>query len=597
MRKIHCLLVLAACLALAACDTAVNVDATSNVTANYSSVLVTVKEVWVNESATAAPEDTTWQKFPLDEPETLDLVDATSGTLKQLATELALPAGTYHQMRLILADRTESLTESADSASATYNDQVTYLDADGNSVTLPLELANPAQGIGIEMELKVPAATEAILAALSSSSATSTTSTSTSLTDTSTDTSTDSSTSTDTSTSTARATATALSDTNTVTATADIVFDAARDLTEFTFSDQRGFLLNPTLKAYDPKSVGTIQGALDVSLLTFASDGTGRPDVQVTAEGLNDDGTRRVIIGSAPVQSDGNFVLYPLPLATDKSTTTTTYDLVIHGPNIRTIIIRSVPVTKGAPANATDIALGTLTLDAADSYAVNLAADSTVTQRGSRVAFYQSLPDDAVPYLIELRTVDPISGQFASDQFVSGSSTLLYGTYATSFSFAVAAPQEGASRYAVAAIDPLYGNGSYSETLLAPPSVTTGTAPFTVPAIELPSEAAAGTISATISVGTAGKYDKGTLVITHNGAVVATSSLDDALASGAAAPVVTVTNIPASNAASSFDQGLYYAEAWVWNSSDAAETFVRQAGAGVIDLRSTLTGTASVTLN
>jgi hypothetical protein len=59
---------------------------------------------------------------------------------------------------------------------------------------------------------------------------------------------------------------------------------------------------------------------------------------------------------------------------------------------------------------------------------------------------------------------------------------------------------------------------------------------------------------------------------------------------------VTVTNVPASTAAG-FDKGLYYAEAWAWNSSDPTDTFTRQAATGAIDLRSTLTGTAAVSLN
>ena len=589
MRKVPALLIALLCLGLAACDTAVNVDATSNVTASYSSVLVTVKEVWINESATAGPDDATWVKFPLEEPQTLELVTATSGTLKQLATDLALPAGTYHQMRLFLADRSESLTDSANSASATYNDQVTYIDIDGNSITLPLELANPAQGIGIEMELKVPAASDAILAALAGSSSTTSTTTTTTnnLTDT-TDTSTDTSTPT-------RTPAATLSDTNSVTATANIVFDAARDLTAFSFSDQRGFLLNPTLKAYDPKSVGSIQGQLDLSLIPFASSGSGKPEIQVTAEDLNEDSTRREIVASAPVKADGTFVLYPLPLKTDKRTSTT-YDLVIHGPEVRTIIIRTVPVTSGTPSSGANIALGTLTLDPADSYAVNLAADSSVSERGARVGFYQSLPDDDVPYLIELRPVDPLSGQFAADELVSGSSTLVYGTYASSFSLVAAEPQEGASRYAVAAVDPLYGDGDYSATLLTPPALSSNVATFTVPAIAIPETAAAGTIAATIAVATAGKYDKGAVVITHNGAVVAAAPLDDALAAGGASTVVNITNVPASTTAG-FDKGLYYAETWAWNSADPVNTFTRQAGTAAIDLRTTLTTTASLTLN
>ncbi len=39
------------------------------------------------------------------------------------------------------------------------------------------------------------------------------------------------------------------------------MFDARRDLTQFVFSDQPGFLLNPSLTAYDTRKVGTIQGS------------------------------------------------------------------------------------------------------------------------------------------------------------------------------------------------------------------------------------------------------------------------------------------------------------------------------------------------
>jgi uncharacterized protein DUF4382 len=604
---------MAACAALVGCDTAVNVDATSNVTANYSSVLVTVKEVWVNESATAGPEDTTWQKFPLDEPQTLELVNATDGTLQQLASSLSLPAGTYHQMRLILADRTETLTSSASSANATYNDQVTYLDADGNSVTLPLELANAAQGIGIEMNLEVPAATEAILAALGSAAATNSSSTTNGSTSGSTEGSTTGTTtdttgstltvddfatsSTDTTSTTTTPTVAAVSDSSeeTVTATASIVFDAARDLTAFNVGDARGFLLNPTLAAYDPKDVGTIQGTLDLSLITIPTGGTGRPEIQVTAEDLNADGTRRIVIGSAPVQSNGSFVLYPLPLKSAHGSSTTTYDIVIHGPGVRTVIVRAVPVTKGTPSGTSNV-LSALALSPAESYSVNVASSSPVTQRGARVGFYQSVPDDTVPYLIELRTVDPLTGLFATDENLSGASTIVYGTYASSLSLAEAAPQEGAANYRVAAVDSLFGDGSYSETVLAPPSTTSDTATFSVPALSIPSSAAAGTIAATVNVASPGKYDKGALVITHDGAVVAVAALDSALTSGATAPVVIVENVPGSTS-SGFAQGLYYAEAWAWSSSDPSGSFTRQPSASAIDLRSTVSANAALTLN
>src|SRR5262249_4689156 len=96
---------LAACVLLAACEPVVNVDATADVSARYSTVLVTVKEIWFNESATAVPADTSWQKFPLKKTITIDLVELTGGTMASIAEELKVPVGTYRQIRVILASR------------------------------------------------------------------------------------------------------------------------------------------------------------------------------------------------------------------------------------------------------------------------------------------------------------------------------------------------------------------------------------------------------------------------------------------------------------------------------------------------------------
>lgn len=647
MRKV--LFLLAICASLSACDSSVNVNATANVPAEYSSVLVTVKEVWFNESATAVPEDTTWQKFPLAEPVTLELAEDLSGTLSDVASQLKLPTGEYRQVRLYLADRSETLTSSASSASATFNNQVTFSDANGTENTLPLEIPNAAQGIGIQTDLKVKAATDAILASVAGANG-ATSGTTTGLTnggstiiggttgsttgstintgdvsdttdtgtiDTGAGTSTGTATGTRTGTTTGNgagasigtSTGTATSsdastttnDTTlfassgntdtTVTATSQLVFDAARDLTPFQFSDTAGFLLNPTIAAYDSDQVGTIQGQLDLSALTL-SEATTRPDLQVTAEKLSDDSTRRVIVANASVSANGTFVLYPLPIDSSKSDATT-YDLVMHGPGVRTVILRNVPVTRGEPGSATDISIGNLAMTPADSYAVNLASDSTVGARGSRVGFYQTLPDDEAPYLIELRTVDPLTGRFAADEAVSGSPTVIFGTYSGSFSFQEAAPREGASKYSVAVQAPLFAEGAFASTSVAPPVTAGTTSTFTVPAAGLPDTASSGTIAAALSIGTPGKYDKGALFVTHDGAVVAVASLDDTLAQSQPSATVNVTDVPANTATG----GYYYVEAWAWSSSDPAGTFTRQSGGSAVDLRTALNASTSVAVN
>jgi hypothetical protein len=195
-----------------------------------------------------------------------------------------------------------------------------------------------------------------------------------------------------------------------------------------------------------------------------------------------------------------------------------------------------------------------------------------------------------------LRATDPLSGQFAADELLSGASTIVYGTFSPSFSLVADVPQEGASRYSVAALSPLYGPGDFAAAPLAPPTISSTTATFAVPGVEIPSSAASGNIAATVNIGTAGKYDKGALVVTRDGAIVNVASLDDALTQSQSSTVVTVEDVPAS-ATSGFERGLYYLDAWVWNSADPENTFSHQAGAAAIDLRTTLTGTAAVTIN
>lgn len=611
-------LVLLACVTLAACDTSVNTSATANVPAQYTNVFVTVKELWVNPNRTAAPEDEGWLRFTLDQPQTLNLVDLNDGTLIGLANQLAIPPGTYREMRLVLSDRTETLTASAQSAGAIFNNQVDFTDIDGNPRTLPLELANAAQGIGIELELRVPSPTSAILAA-SARTTPNTTGTSSlfsnvddgsfdpddintgafdqtnvpntgstgSRNDTGSSTTNPDSTVDDTSTERGN-------NASTVTATAVIFFDAARDLTLFNFSDQPGFVLNPSLAARDRRAAGTIRGTLDFINLTIDTD-TGRPDIQVSAQFLADpSSTRHSVALNAAVSTDGTFVLYPLPAGDGDPTE---YDLVVHGPGIRTIILKAVPVTRGDPSSTSSVTLS-LTPTAAQPYLVNVAANSPVTQRGARVGFYQTLPANGeVPYLIEERVIDPLSGTFALDALISGSPDIVSGTFAQNelLQLTVNTPAEGPSRYRVAASAALLGDGAFSATSLAPPAnPTLDTATFAVPAIPIPATATAGTITTTLNLANPGTFDQGALFVTQNGAIVSVTSLDAALFS--ATETIEVPDVPAGGA-TPFERGVYYVEAWAWSSGNPEATFVRQPGVALIDLRNTATGTATVDLN
>jgi len=550
--RLPLLAILCAGVALGGCQSQTTVSATGNTPAQYTHVFLTVNQVWFNTSATATPTDTSWTKFALSTPVTVDLVTLNNGTLSQIASSLKLSSGTYGQVMLILADSTDTLTTSASTAGAATNDEVDYIDAADVSHTVPLAILNAAEGIGIVTSLTVAASSSSGLGGLGDSSAATS------------------------STSTATSSSTSLS--AVVASTSVIVnFDATRDLVPISLSGQPAFALNPHPTTYNVSSSGTIQGAVSLTNVTTLTNADW-PDVQVAAEGLSSDGTRHVVAATTRVGTDGTFILYPLSTASGAAST---YDIVIHGPEIQTVIIKAVPVTNAAPGSAAAL-LGTVTLTAATPYLVNLSAAASPTS--SSVGFYQTLPlSGEVPYLIEQRALDPTSGEFASAQELSNG-PLQYGSYATSggtVTLTAANPTQGGATYSIGAVNPAYGEATLSTTVAAPAS-SAATALFTMSAPPAPSGATADAITGTITVsGTA--YDNAELFLTYNGALVAAAPLTTYLGSGSSNLSLSAV-APGGSAAATYAAGVYYGEIWAWNSSNPTGTLTRIPSATPINM-------------
>ena len=572
------------CCAVAGCSTRTDVSLTGNTPAQYSHLWITTQEVWFNPSATAGPEDGGWVKFPLSTPATVDLVTDSGGNLGSLVTGLKLGPGTYSQVRLIPVDAAAALTTSAKTAGALYNTEADYVDSASTTHHLPLELLNPDKGIGIQGSLKVPVGSVGAALAAVSTTTTGTTTTTTSNT-----------------------TTPATSATKTTITSFAISFDGARDLTPFTYAaatTPNGILLSSHASAFDLSAVGGIQGQLTLTSLTGISSAAGLPAIEVSAESLSADGTRHVVVNRAPVHADGSFLLYPLATS---SSSPADYDLVIHGPGIATIIIKAVQVplasststaTTTTAASATTIhsvSVGTLIPRAASSYTANLgSATGAKLPAGAQVAFYQTLPTAGeVPYVIEASPIDPFNQVLANAQALSEGS-VDSGTYSTSgaaVTLVSAAPAEGAGRYLVAASAPSFTDGTLTTTVSAPPAGTTTPIAVAVPGLTLAPGITSGSISASVTQATTGKYDHGELLVTHDGMLVATAPLDAALARGAGASI-TVNGLPSGTSAAR-----YYVAVRAWNSRDATGTLQRQSYPTAIDLRGSATGAVQLTIN
>jgi hypothetical protein len=176
--------------------------------------------------------------------------------------------------------------------------------------------------------------------------------------------------------------------------------------------------------------------------------------------------------------------------------------------------------------------------------------------------------------------------------------TIDYGTWtSTSSNVTVvsAAPVEGAGGYTVSATAPSFTGGPLTSGYrITAPSSTTTTTPVsipTLPALTLASGTTSGKISVAVREASPGKYNHGELLVSQNGQLVATASLDAVFASGAGG-TVPVSNLPAET-----PTAIYYVSVRAWNSSDPSTTLQRQWYPSPLDLRSSASASTELTIN
>jgi hypothetical protein len=509
------LLLLTALLA-AGCTVKTTVEVTATTPASVIHLYVTVKEIWLTTQTDATPSSGQWVRKVLSDPVTLDLATLNGGATTAFDS-LEMDAGTYAQIRLVLAGVEEDLTKSARTLGLNWNDAVQYLDASGTSHLVPLELPYPGGSLLSAISIKLGGSS--LLKASASSDE-----------------------------------------------TGSVIFDidALHGLVILDDDGDRRALLNPGLQAADASKAGTITGTLDLSGIATGIDG-----IVVSAEVVDADNTRHSIVKSTRPRSDGSFTLYPLPA---EDSDQGSYDIVVHGPGVSTLLVTGVPVQAG---QSTSLQASSIPLPAAASFLAN--TNSTV-YGGTRAEFYQTLPTDSKPYLIDSASVNPFGVGFDADLALS-TGPLVHGVYngGSAISFSTANPQEGLARYQLAT-DSHWRARSAFQTVTgnSAGSGTTQSIGLLQPA--LPANASAGSISGTIFFGTARRYDSLQVIVSRGGQIVDTLNLGSIGANSAIN--FTIAGVPALTADAVYDLSVR-----AWNSANPGDTLVRAAFTSQVDLR------------
>lgn len=504
-----------------------DVAVTSDASTEFPGVWVTVKSVWFNKASVEDIEDRGWIKFPLDQPVTLELTSLAQGNLADVFEGLKLPVGVYHQIRVFLVDNDEALTSSATAEGLSFNAQID-IPTDSGLQPEPLEIVGPNNGVAVRGRFEITEDEPLTLA---------------------------------------------------------LNFDVDRDVKTFTYEGNTAYILSPFLNYYNLAHVGAVVGMIDTSTLTPAEDVDGAYQVVINAQTQGQDAYRETKRYTT-VAADGSFTLFPLFVPEDA--TSTSYDIVVHGAGVGSMVIENVPVEAGTgPAtgqNPTIVQSTALSLTAAEDYRANLSALQPANPTSELLGFYQTA-DNGITYLMRARALNPFSGLLLNDISLSDG-PIQVGEYnmGQPIVFTSAQAGEGDGAYQVLANAPQYVLTPAAEPV--EPPLGDSTVMIDLPKLPVEAPATASTFSGTLTQTTAGKYDSGHMIVSRMGYIVTTIPLDDVLTqNGGVGGAFSIDNLPGGSNNDSFDEGVYHVYARVWNSADPEGTVVHRALGGILDLR------------
>jgi len=537
----------------------VNVQVTDGPGDEFQHVWVTITGIafHTDPNTTWSAADATWRTTTLPAPVTIDLTTLNNGVLNQLFSGMALPAGTYHQIRFFFdgaetaLDGSALATKDSTGAALQWNDQVEFLDGrNGWAITqAPLEIAYPTQGIQLAGTFNVTAGSTLDLA---------------------------------------------------------VDFDLEHIIVPFDHGGLTYFTMRPQLHYYDMSQVGAISGTVNPAQLcqTVAAQTVASPacafNLIVKAELLSADGSRHAVTRETLVDPvSGDFTLYPLATKDANGNAITAYDIVIRGRDMETMLVTGVPVTAGTAPGATGSAAPTrlqstalvLTLNNAE-YTAQLASALSPLSSGYAV-FQQTLPGmGAVPYEIRWRNTDPFTGTFRNAIPLQGATSQLHlapFNGGNTLSFSAVTPQEGAGAFTIADNEAAYYTLSTGSVMQPPASGSAQTFAPVVPA--LASGVQSGTVNVDLSFSGISADNQCELVLARFASIIDTHDCSTLLSNTTPA-LFSLTGVPAGAAGAAVPGAYYYAYVRLWNSAAPKQSRKLVPLPGFIDLRST--GTATV---
>ena len=566
-----CALAAAVGLALAACGGG-NSASSSNTPMGTVNVQVTdgpsdeFQNVWVTFTAIAFhmdpnaqwnPADATWQVIKLSSPQTINLATLNNGSLNNLFMGLNLQAGTYRQVRFLLdgpdapLDASALATKDSNGAALQWNDQVEYLPT-GKTTLLesPLEIAYPMQGIQLVGTFNVP-------------------------------------------------------QNGTISVAVD--FDLEHDIVPFNHDGMTYFTMRPNLQYFDMTQVGAITGTINTAELcqsvaaAVSQTATCAYNLIVKAELLTPKGGRHYVARQTTVDPlTGAFTLYPLATKDASGNPITSYDVLIRGREMETMLVTGVPVTAGTSPAGTGAA-GPTTLPGtvtpilnSDEYFAQLG--SALSPLSSGYAIFQQTLAGGVPYEVRWRNTDPFTGEFRNPIALQGAtSPIQVAAYSSSsLSFLPQTPVDGTGGD---------GNFTVGDNELAyytlatagamSPVAAGATQTFAPAAPALDSGVQSGTINVTLDFSNIKVENNCELVLARFASIIDTYDCNSFLSTngGSNSGSFALTGVPAGDSTTPVAGAYYYAYVRLWETGHGKATRLIVPLDGFIDLRSTTSAT------